>query len=66
MVDTADYTCHGRLLLTHLRNPDAYSLIEPERSFYLYPPSQKTTSLPVVEFVINRLLQRDVAHNLGG
>jgi len=33
---------------------------------YFYPPSQKNTSLPVVECVIDRLLWRDVAHNLGG
>jgi len=32
----------------------------------IYPPSQKTMSLPVVECVIDRLLRRDVAHNLGG
>jgi hypothetical protein len=33
---------------------------------FFYPSSQKTTSLPVVECVIDRLLRRDVAHNLGG
>jgi len=32
----------------------------------IYPPSQKTTSLLVVECVIDRLLRRDVAHYLGG
>ena len=36
MVDTADYPCHGGLLLPRLRNPDAFSLIQPERPFHLY------------------------------
>jgi len=33
---------------------------------FFYPPSQKTTSLPLVECVIDRLLRLDVAHNIGG
>jgi hypothetical protein len=36
MVDLADYPCHGSLLLPYFWNPDAYSLIQPERPFYLY------------------------------
>jgi len=43
-----------------------YNIIQSFKTNLLYPPSQKTTSLPVVECANDRLLRRDVAHNLGG